>query len=319
MGQASQVPAAAQAAAAAAPAAGTSSSAAGVTGSTEEEQAATDIQRNARGKSGRRAYTADVRQRQMAAAVIQTHVQKRRAILAPPSLKIARAYADSLLPRDANGNLYTVCGRVGWDVYDQLGINVGLYMRFLWWGLQLSGACTALAVVPIVLNVQGNGEWLAAANVQFTYHTLGNAPRLHWLHGAADCATSLLLLIGLIYKQRQFRQRAARQQQRKQSAADAGSLLSVTDFTLQVEGLPRSTELRGAELRAFFEQWGEVVAVSVSRAQRTPLHAAPTPGQPSPRASGPGSSRRGGGGARTPTRPCVRGQARYWCCFTGAT
>ena len=61
--------------------------------------------------------------------------------------------------------------------------------------------CTALAVVPIVLNVQGNGEWLAAANIQFTYHTLGNAPRLHWLHGAADCATSLLLLLPLRWMQ----------------------------------------------------------------------------------------------------------------------
>lgn len=123
-----------------------------------------------------------------------------------------------------------------------------------------------IAIVPIVLNLSGDGEFLRPSNAIFTYHTLGNAPELHWLQGACDCATSLLLLGGLMYRQRQTRnfKKGKREEKRQRGAAE----LSVTDYTLQIRGLPKTTELDGKQLRALFETWGEVVAVSVSRAQR---------------------------------------------------
>ena len=173
------------------------------------------------------------------------------------------------MPRDTAGNLYTTCSRVEWAAYDDLGTNIGLYMRFLWWGLQICGACTCIAIVPIVLNLSGDGEFLRPSNAIFTYHTLGNAPDLHWLQGACDCATSLLLLGGLMYKQRQFRLLTQRQRDHKHHKG--GSALSVTDYTLQIDGLPKTTDLDGQQLRTFFETWGEVVAISVSRAQRSLL------------------------------------------------
>ena len=80
-------------------------------------------------------------ERHMAALTIQAHVRRRAATLAPAHMRIARAYADSLMPRDKDGNLFTTCTPVEWAVYEKLGDNIGLYMRFLWWGLQICGAC----------------------------------------------------------------------------------------------------------------------------------------------------------------------------------
>ena len=129
------------------------------------------------------------------------------------------------MPRDTAGNLYTTCSRVEWAAYDDLGTNIGLYMRFLWWGVQICAACTCIAIVPIVLNLSGDGEFLRPSNAIFTYQTLGNAPDLHWLQGACDCATSLLLLGGLLYKQRQFR--LLTQRQRDHRHRKGGKVLSV--------------------------------------------------------------------------------------------
>ena len=237
----------------------------GPTSTAEDHRAATLLQSHARGSSTRKVS----QERTRAAVVIQNIVRKKQATLAPADLRIARAYADSLMPRDTAGNLYTTCSRVEWAAYDDLGTNIGLYMRFLWWGLQICGACTCIAVVPIVLNLSGDGEFLRPSNAIFTYHTLGNAPDLHWLQGACDCATSLLLLVGLVYKQRQFRLLTQRQRDHKHHKG--GAALSVTDYTLQIDGLPKTTTLDGQEVRAHFEAWGEVVAVSVSRAQRSLL------------------------------------------------
>ena len=94
-----------------------------------------------------------------------------------------------------------------------------------------------------MLNSSGNGKFLHEANYQFTYHTLGNAPDMHWLQGVCDCATSLLLLGGLVYKQRQFRLRAQRKREYALiHLAEGSAALSVTDFTLQIDGLPKTTE-----------------------------------------------------------------------------
>ena len=205
----------------------------------------------------------------MAATNIQLHMRKHQATLAEPDLRIASAYADSLLPRGHDGQLYRTCGRVDFEAFDELGVNVGCYMRFLWWGVQVFGACSVISVVPIMLNLGGSGEHLLPSNTVFTYHTLGNAPRVHWLQGVCDCATTTLLLVALVAQQAAFRRRAARQAHAKRQGGAAA--LSVTDYTLQVGGLPRSSSLHGSELRTYFEQWGDVVAVSVSRAQRALL------------------------------------------------
>ena len=107
-----------------------------------ENLAAALLQAHARGRPARlecqdrRAH----RKQYMAALTLQTAVRKTKAALAPADLRIARAYADSLRPRDNASNLYTTCSRVEWAVYDDLGVNIGLYMRFLWWGLQIYGA-----------------------------------------------------------------------------------------------------------------------------------------------------------------------------------
>ena len=231
----------------------------------EDHKAATLMQAHVRGSFTRKVS----QERTMAAVVIQNIVRKKQATLAPADLRIARAYADSLMPRDTAGNLYTTCSRVEWAAYDDLGTNIGLYMRFLWWGVQICAACTCIAIVPIVLNLSGDGEFLRPSNAIFTYHTLGNAPDLHWLQGACDCATSLLLLGGLLYKQRQFR--LLTQRQRDHRHRKGGTVLSVTDYTLQIDGLPKTKEIISSQVRAFFETWGEVVAVSVSRAQRSLL------------------------------------------------
>ena len=87
-------------------------------------------------------------ERHMAALTIQAHVRRRAATLAPAHMRIARAYADSLMPRDKDGNLYTTCKPVEWAVYDELGDNIGLYMRFLWWGLQICGTYTPIHPNP---------------------------------------------------------------------------------------------------------------------------------------------------------------------------
>ena len=289
--------------------------------SSDENTAAIRMQARTRGRVSRTSSRSRHHERNRAGMTIQHVVRKYHASVTPADLRIARAYADSLMPRDQNGNLYTVCRRVEFAVYDNLGANIGLYMRFVWWGLQICGtcrlttpnptrahlltpastpspdltlrlaqhqrqdqsqdstdltsnlltnpwvgACTLIAIVPIVLNLSGDGEFLRPSNAIFTYHTLGNAPELHWLQGACDCATSLLLLGGLMYRQRQTRnfKKGKREEKRQRS----GSGLSVTDYTLQIRGLPKTTDLDGKQLRALFETWGEVVAVSVSRAQR---------------------------------------------------
>ena len=111
------------------------SSAAGASASApSKEQSAARLQAHAREES-----RSQLRRRR-AAWTIQAYVLKRQAYVLKPDLRIARAYADSLRPRDQAGNLYTTYSRVEWAVYDDLGANIGLYMRFLWWGLQISGA-----------------------------------------------------------------------------------------------------------------------------------------------------------------------------------
>ena len=237
--------------------------------SAEADAAATRIQARARGRTARKNHWETTHRRHVAATNIQLHIRKHQATLTVPDLRIASAYADSLMPRGHDGHLYRTCGRVDFEAFDELGVNVGCYMRFIWWGVQVFGACSIISVVPIMLNLGGSGEHLLPSNAVFTYHTLGNAPRVHWLQGACDTATTTILLVALVSQQAAFRRRAARQVHAKRHGGAAA--LSVTDYTLQVGGLPRSSSLHGGELRSYFEQWGDVVAVSVSRAQRALL------------------------------------------------
>ena len=219
--------------------------------------------------------------RQLAAEAIQGHARQRwgRSERNPPSLAIARAYADSFMPHSERGTLYAALdmtapcrGKVptapaSMEVFDEMGVNIGLYMRLVAWGMRLFAVLTVISFVPLVHNLLGSEQWHLTqqynltANLILTSHTLGNNPELNPLQGICDAVIVLVLLAALVRKQAQLRQHA------ESLGCRRPDQLNASNYTLLLRGFPRIM-LPVAELRTLFESWGEVITVCITRADR---------------------------------------------------
>ena len=125
-------------------------------------------------------------------------------------------------------------------LFDALGVNVGAYMRLIWWCTKLFGAVSLISVLPVSINLLGNSAGDAVERLGFlgpviTYHTIGNAAELHWLHAASDLLISIVIFAALAAKQAEFRERWR----------GNNELLDVESYTLKIKGcaslrLPRS-------------------------------------------------------------------------------
>ena len=116
-------------------------------------------------------------------------------------------------------------------LFDALGVNVGAYMRLIWWCTKLFGAVSLISVLPMSINLLGNSAGDAVERLGFlgpviTYHTIGNAAELHWLHAASDLLISIVIFAALAAKQAEFRERWR----------GNNELLDVESYTLKIKG-----------------------------------------------------------------------------------
>ena len=202
---------------------------------------------------------------------LQLRLRSRRARLAIPRLSTARAYADSFLPQ-AQGRMYRTIGLtepcrrwqdgapISLDVFDGMGVNIGLYMRLVEWCLPLFAVLSLIALMPILYNLLGDE---VAENKTLSSHTLGNSRDLSPLHGVADAVCVVLLALSLVWAARKLRAASEKLEPRRPNQ------LSSAQFTLIVHGLPADISASAQDgLRELFAGWGEVVAVAVSRDNR---------------------------------------------------
>ena len=110
-----------------------------------------------------------------ALVVIQAILRDQRTKRARPDLAVARAYADSFMPRDdASGKLYRTpmltepvdelvrkrAWRSGaplsYAPFDSMGVNVATYMRLVEWSVPLYATCSAIALIPVIYNMTGS-------------------------------------------------------------------------------------------------------------------------------------------------------------------
>jgi len=211
-------------------------------------------------------------ERTWALRTLQRHAQEWHLRRAEPSIQAARAYADAFLPHASDGRLYRTVGLTepcrNWRdgapitpaVFDAMGANISLYMRFVSGCIPIFAAASLVALVPIAYNL--TGKFLNENLMQSVLvgNSLGNAPTLNALHGAADLVIVLLLAVALVLGTRRLRAESERLDSRRPSQ------LSAANYTLLVKGLPSCAHLQVKELREYFESWGEVITVAVSRA-----------------------------------------------------
>ena len=139
---------------------------------------------------------------------MQRFARERHLKMADPSIKVARAYADSFMPHASDGRLYRTIGLtepcrrwradapVRLAVFDGMGVNIGLYMRFVYGSIATMVMTSIVALVPIGYNFSGTyieDNWLLVGS------SLGNAPTLSPLHGISDLVIVLLLGSALMY------------------------------------------------------------------------------------------------------------------------
>ena len=189
----------------------------------------------------------------------------------PPSLDQAKAYARSLLLRQAEGNdrpgelfpLYTALRN-----FDRLGTDISQYMHFMYWGARLFFALFMLNLSNLVINWEG-GQLQQDFNVRglivalLTWHTLGNSAIDGVLRTGAhsyvviEFFTAGILVCYLFYLRGRFDEIHTRIRN-----SDGGQLLTAADFTVMVSHVPESWGSQ--QLRDFFEKFGEVVHVGFS-------------------------------------------------------
>ena len=199
----------------------------------------------------------------------------------PPDMAIAKARAAALMPHSDSGLPYQArayappFGRVrGPSVnpdlaaFDRMGVNVGLYMRLLKWLGKAYAALTLAALVVAIANMTGG---VLERNFLLTSHTLGNTggDAYRWLHAVFHALLTLGLLRMVLWMQLKARNLALART--KKAATHKRNWISAADYSLYVQGItfhaPGDEANRRAKraVRAFFEQWGEVVAVSLPR------------------------------------------------------
>jgi len=111
------------------------------------------------------------------------------------------------------------------------------------------------------------------ATRNYVIHSLGNADELSLLaHGLPDLLSVLLTCAFLVYGARRLR---AVSEELHPLEVNQASELSAKDYTCMVEGLPRDPALSFnslvSQLRGLFSEYGEVISVSVARANRDHL------------------------------------------------
>ena len=201
----------------------------------------------------------------------QRKFRERHLELAEPNLSKAREYADRLQPHAEDGRLYRAialtepCRRwksgapIDLSVFDRMGISIALYMRLVYWSIPLFGLLSVIALVPMIYNMTGS---FVEANPLLTMHSLGNSPDLTACHGISDLLIVSIMCFALVRGTRKLREASDTLMPRRPSQ------LSAANYTLMVSGLPRTGEVQVRALRELFELWGEVITVSVSRANR---------------------------------------------------
>ena len=210
------------------------------------------------------------------AKVIQSAVREHQAASRPGSRLAAIAYADSFLPRNAEGELFSLCETVPFDVYDRMGLNIGLYMRFVWRIACVFGLLCTIAWVPCTINLAGGRfKTLNFGETQWsTWHTLGNAHEVHWAQGASDALICAILILTVLRMSREFE----RHEEALRSELSEDDL-NASHYTLRVSGLPQDVggDSHLPQIRAFFSRWGLVVSVALSRQVPHHWHARLTP------------------------------------------
>jgi len=124
-------------------------------------------------------------------------------------------------------------------VFTPLGLPVALYMRLMWFGRVLFAALSAVALGSIVFNMTGtylrDGMFGGGAVGWFYYsHTLGNAPKLLWLHSLTACALTVLLCGAIAWEQQRLKQ--------IQQNAMGTKSVTAAHFAVLVSGLPTEAE-----------------------------------------------------------------------------
>lgn len=172
--------------------------------------------------------------------------------LTRPSLTVARESAERSLPRDPySGELYSL--RAPLAAFDELGVEVAVYMRFIVYTGRLFALLTVLNFANLISDMgTGGAEDLLSKMAINNDDCPSNA------HGMVELLSSVIIIAFLFWMRFQMYSTA----HRLRAQLERNKLLTAANFSVMVDGCAPS--VTAAQLRAALGSFGSIVHVGVA-------------------------------------------------------
>ena len=173
--------------------------------------------------------------------------------LAPPSLALARENAERSLPRDPRtGELYDLKAPLA--AFDELGVEVAVYMRFIVYAGRLFVFLTVLNVANLITNMgAGSAEDLLSQMAINHADCPSNA------QGLVELLNSVIIVAFLFWMRDQMHSTAARL---KAQFEGNTTKLTAASFSVMVDNCP--PDISADDLRTALGKFGTVIHVGIA-------------------------------------------------------